>query len=75
MRLQVRDCRDEVLAHCALVALSHQGKPFYIIARVTTQRRQGVRRKTDEAGDGQSPRDIFNVRIEATILVYHYNGR
>jgi len=42
---------------------------FFVIIRITANRRQPVGCKSDEPGDRQPARDIPDVRIETTVLV------
>ena len=44
-------------------------RALFVVARIAADRGQPVRRKGDEIGDRQPPRDVFDIGIEAAILV------
>ena len=62
---------DKVLGHFFPIALALQCSAIVVIAGITAERRERVRRECDETGNGEPPRDIFDIRIESAVLVYH----
>ncbi len=58
MRLQVLNCRDEVLAHFAPIALPHQGETFFITARVATEVRARMGLKATGDRPSKTPRRV-----------------
>src|ERR1019366_4694794 len=59
----------KVLARLRLVELGEEIARLILVARVAAERMQRVGREGDEIGRGQPPRDIFDVWVEATVLV------
>src|SRR3546814_377575 len=60
---------EEVLAHLVLVELAEQRARRVLVAGVAAEWEQRVGRERNESLQRQSPRDVFDVRIEAAILV------
>ncbi len=59
-----------------LIELREQlARLVFAFARVAAERRQRVGRHRQEVVERQAPRDVFDVRIEAAVLVDHEHGR
>ena len=66
---------DEILARLRLVELAEQRARVVFVARITAQREQRVRRKRDEVFQRQTTRDVFDMRIQAAVLVNDQHHR
>ena len=67
------DSSDKIFNHFIAITLTLQRSTIVVIARITTQRRQSIRCERYKAGNCQSPRDIFYIRIQTTIFVDNNN--
>ena len=61
---------EEILAGLRLIELLEFGARLVFVAGVTAERGQRVRRHRHEVVEGQAPRDVFDVRVEAAVLVH-----
>ena len=69
MGLQPLRGGDEILGHLRAIDLAEQLAALVVVARITADRRQRVRRKGDEVLQREPPRDVLGMRIETAILV------
>src|ERR1035437_7651101 len=75
-RLEISRRREEIVPGLRLIELGEEVAGLVFVVRVPAERRQRVRREGDEVVDRQTSRDIFDVRIEAAILVHdEYGGQ
>jgi hypothetical protein len=65
--------RDEIFCQLALVERPLHRLAFVVGARIAAQRGQPVRCQRGEAGDGDAPRDILDIGVEAAVLVDHHD--
>src|SRR5262245_28421900 len=68
-RFQPFGGRDEVFRHLRTVDVSECRGTLLIVSWIPSDRGQPVGRERHEVGDAETPRDIFDVRIEAPVLV------
>jgi hypothetical protein len=73
--LQVILRRNEIFSRLGLLELAEQFARLVLVAGIAAEREQRVRRERDEVVERQPARDVFDVRIEAAILVHHEHRR
>ncbi len=59
----------QVLAHLHAIDLAEQLATLGVVARVAAHRREAVGRERHEALERDAARDVFDVRVEAAVLV------
>ena len=62
---------QEIGPHFRAVSLPLHRPAFVVIARIAAERIQRIRCKSDEAGRREAARHVFDIRIQAAILVDH----
>ena len=70
-RAQVVRRGDEVFARLGLIELREPVARLVFVARVAAERRQRIGRERHEVVERQAARDVFDVRVEAAVLVHH----
>ena len=73
-RFQPHRGGEEIFPHLAAVDLAEQLRALLFVARIAADRGQPVRRESDEIGDRQPPRHIFDIGIEAAVFVDDQNA-
>ena len=68
-RLQPARRGQEILAPLGIVELGEHLSALVIVARISAQRRQRVRREGHEILQGKSPGNVLGVGVQAAILV------
>src|SRR5215469_5473510 len=74
-RFQPGGRRQKVLKHFLLVDCFEKRCSFLLIARVSANRRETIRSKDQEIRYAQTPSHIFDIRVQATILMYQQHSR
>jgi hypothetical protein len=68
--------RHKVLKHFLLVDHFEKVRCFLFIARVSANRCETIGRKGQEIRCSQTARDVFDIRVQAAVFVYHqYSGQ
>ena len=75
MVLQKPDRGNKILCHLGAVALSLHRPAVIIITRIASKRPQRIRGEGNKSRDCETPGNVFDIRIQATILVNHNNAR
>jgi hypothetical protein len=57
------------------IELGEQGTRLVLIARVTAERRQRIRRKGDKIEHCEAARDVLGIGIQAAVFVDHHHAR
>src|SRR5688500_17517745 len=65
----------KVFQHLAAITLGLQFLALLIVARITAERSQRIRRQCHVPGDTEAARDILDIRIQAAVLVHDYHAR
>jgi hypothetical protein len=69
-------CRgDEVFAGLGLIELREYLARLVFVAGIAAEREKGVGSEGEEAVEGEMPSDVFDVRIQAAILMNHEDAR
>ncbi len=66
---------EEVVHQLFGVDLLLQLAPLVVVAGIAAHGRQAIRRQGQVASLGQTPRHVFDIGIEAAVLVHHHHGR
>ena len=75
MRLDEARAVFQVGAQLCLIESRLQGAAIVVVARVTADREQAVRRQRQKALGGDAPRDVFDVGIQPPIFMHDQHGR
>ena len=64
----------EIRLHLGRIDLFEGSRALLVVARVAPDRCEPVGREGDEIGDRQAPRHIFDIRVQASVLVHDQDG-
>ncbi len=64
----------EILGHLGAIDLAEELPTLLVVARIAADAGQPVGRERHEIGGAQTPRHIFDIRIEAAIFVHHQHA-
>jgi hypothetical protein len=74
-RANVIGAGDEVFAHLRLIQLGGQLARLLFVAGVAAKRRQRIGRNRHEVVEREAARNVFDVRVQAAVLVHHHDAR
>jgi len=71
---EVFECGDKIFEHLVLVSFRLHFAAFVVVAGIAAQRRQRIWCNGDESCQGHSSAHVFDIGVEAAVLVYHDDG-